>query len=72
MDENLYNVTQVYVVYHCWMPSRDGGVSAIFDTERKALDFVIKEYYDAAYFSNMTSRWLDEKACEYVVEMKVQ
>ena len=69
MDENLYNVTQVYVVYHCQQLL---GVSAIFDTERKALDFVIKEYYYAAYFSNMTSRWLDEKACEYVVEMKVQ
>ena len=51
---------------------RDGGVSAIFDTERKALDFVIKEYYDAPYFSNMTSTWLDDKACEYVVEMIVK
>ena len=50
---------------------RDGGVSAIFDTERKALDFVIKEYYDNPYFSNMNSYSLDKLARDYVVEMKV-
>jgi hypothetical protein len=60
----------VYLVYN--NSDRDGGVDAIFDTERKALDFVIKEYYDAPYFSNMTSTWLDDKACEYVVEMIVK
>ena len=60
----------VYVVYHYM--DRDGGVNAIFVTDRKALDFVIKEFYDATYFSNMTSTWLDDKACEYVVEMIVK
>ena len=60
---------KVYVVYHYM--DRDGGVSAIFDTERKALDFVIKEYYDAPYFSNMNSHSLDKLARDYVVEMKV-
>ena len=59
----------VYVVYHYM--DRDGGVSAIFDTERKALDFVIKEYYDNPYFSNMNSYSLDKLARDYVVEMKV-
>jgi hypothetical protein len=59
----------VYVVYHYM--DRDGGVSAIFDTERKALDFVIKEYYSAPYFQNMNSTWLDDNSSEYVVEMKV-
>jgi len=67
---NGINNMTVYVVYHYM--DRDGGVSAIFDTERKALDFVIKQYYDAPYFSNMTSTWLDNKACEYVVEMIVK
>ena len=47
----------VYVVYHYM--DRDGGISAIFDTERKALDFVIKEYYDNPYFSNMNFFFLD-------------
>ena len=59
----------VYVVYHYM--DRDGGVNAIFDTERKALDFVIKEYYSAPYFQNMNSTWLDDNSSEYVVEMKV-
>jgi len=59
----------VYVVYHYM--DRDGGVNAIFDTKRKALDFVIKEYYSAPYFQNMNSTWLDDNSSEYVVEMKV-
>ena len=60
---------KVYLVYN--NSDRDGGVNAIFDTERKALDFVIKEYYSAPYFQNMNSTWLDDNSSEYVVEMKV-
>ena len=59
----------VYLVYN--YIDRDGGVNAIFDTERKALDFVIAEYYSAPYFQNMNSTWLDDNSSEYVVEMKV-
>jgi len=59
----------VYLVYN--NSDRDGGVNAIFDTERKALDFVIAEYYSAPYFQNMDSTRLDNNAREYVVEMKV-
>lgn len=51
--------------------SRNEGVNAIFDTERKALDFVIKEYYSDPYFNNIDSTRLDNNAREYVVEMKV-
>ena len=60
---------KVYLVYN--NSDRDGGVDAIFDTERKALDFVIKEYYSAHYFKSMDSTSLDNLAREYVVEMKV-
>jgi len=66
--KNLSNMN-VYVVYHYM--DRDGGVNAIFDTERKALDFVIKEYYSAPYYKSMDSYSLDKNAREYVVEMKV-
>jgi len=59
----------VYIVYNYM--SRNEGVNAIFDTERKALDFAIKEYYSAPYFQNMDSTRLDNNAREYVVEMKV-
>jgi hypothetical protein len=54
----------VYLVYN--NTDRDGGVNAIFDTERKALDFVIKEYYSAPYFNNIDSILLDNLAREYV------
>jgi len=60
---------KVYLVYN--NSDRDGGVNAIFDTDRKALDFVIKEYYSAPYFESMDSYSLDKLAREYVVEMKV-
>jgi hypothetical protein len=59
----------VYLVYN--NSDRDGGVNVIFDTERKALDFVIKEYYSAPYFNNIDSILLDNLARKYVVEMKV-
>jgi len=59
----------VYLVYN--NSDRDGGVNAIFDTDRKALDFVIKEYYSAPYFKSMDSYSLDKLAREYVVKMKV-
>ncbi len=55
---------KVYLVYN--NSDRDGGVNAIFDTERKALDFVIKEYYSAPYFNNIDSILLDNIAREYV------
>ena len=55
---------KVYLVYN--NTNRDGGVNAIFDTERKALDFVIKEYYSAPYFNNIDSILLDNLARKYV------
>jgi hypothetical protein len=55
---------KVYLVYN--NTDRDGGVNAIFGTERKALDFVIKEYYSAPYFNNIDSILLDNLAREYV------
>jgi len=55
---------KVYLVYN--NSNRDGGVNAIFNTERKALDFVIKEYYSAPYFNNIDSILLDNLAREYV------
>jgi hypothetical protein len=54
----------IYLVYN--NSNRDGGVNAIFNTERKALDFVIKEYYSAPYFNNIDSILLDNLAREYV------
>ena len=60
----------VYLVYN--NSDRDGGVDAIFDTERKALDFKIKECYPDHYFKSMDSTSLDNLARKYVVEMTVR
>jgi len=62
-QKDLSNM-KVYLVYN--NSNRDGGVNAVFDTERKALDFVIKEYYSALYFNNIDSILLDNLAREYV------
>lgn len=62
-QKDLSNM-KVYLVYN--NTDRDGGVNAIFDTERKALDFVIKEYYSDPYFNNIDSILLDNLAREYV------
>jgi hypothetical protein len=56
----------VYLVYN-----NSESVDAIFDTERKALDFVIAEYYSVPYYQNMNSTSLDNLARKDVVEMKV-
>ena len=65
----MVNNMKVYLVYN--NSDRDGGVNAIFDTERKALDFMIKECYSAHYFKSMDSTLLDNLARKYIVEMKV-
>ena len=61
---------KVYVVYN--YVDRDGGVNAIFDSHRKAVDYVIKEYYNDAFYSNMPAHWLDNNAQTYVVEMEIK
>lgn len=71
--QNLSSSTKtnmkVYVVYNYM--DRDGGVSAIFDSHRKAVDYVIKEYYDDDFSRNLPAHWLDNNAQAYVVEMEV-
>lgn len=47
-------------------------VGAVFDTERKALDYVIKEMYSSPHYSKMIPAWLDDNARPHVVEMEVK
>ena len=47
-------------------------VSAVFDTERKALDYVIKEMYSGPFYSKMIPAWLDDNARPHVVEKEVE
>jgi hypothetical protein len=47
-------------------------VGAVFDTERKALDYVIKNRYSEPFYKGMNPAWLDDNARPHVVEIKVQ
>ncbi len=47
-------------------------VGAVFDTERKALDYVIKKEYSGSFYSKMIPAWLDDNARPHVVEMEVE
>jgi hypothetical protein len=65
---------KVYLAYvGCAFEGHDEEVvGAVFDTERKALDYVIKEYYSEPFYKGMNPDWLDNNASPYVVEMEVQ
>lgn len=47
-------------------------VKAVFDTERKALDYVIKHCFSGSFYKGMNPDWLDNNASPYVVEMEVE
>jgi hypothetical protein len=44
----------------------------VFDTKRKALDYVIKEYYSGPFYKGMNPDWLDNNASPYVIEKEVE
>jgi hypothetical protein len=47
-------------------------VGAVFDSERKALDYVIKAMYSGSFYSKMIPAWLDNNASPYVIEKEVE
>jgi hypothetical protein len=47
-------------------------VGDVFDTERKALDYVIQQMYSGPFYSKMIPAWLDDNARPHVVEMEVK
>jgi hypothetical protein len=64
-------------VYLAYVDSRIEGrdeqiVGAVFDTERKALDYVIKKCYSDSFYSKMSLAWLDDNARPHVEEEEVQ
>jgi hypothetical protein len=54
----------------------DTGVNideiAIFDTERKALDYIIQKKYSGVHYEDMSLDWKETNARRYVVEIKVK
>jgi hypothetical protein len=65
---------KVYLAYvGCAFEGHDEEVvGAVFNTERKALDYVIKEMYSGPFYSKMIPAWLDDNARPHVVEMEVK
>ena len=55
---------------HC--DGSDREVAGVFDSERKALDFVIKNEYSGPFYSKMGPTFLDDNARPYIEEMEVQ
>ena len=44
----------------------------IFDTERKALDYIIQKKYSSVHYEDMSLDWKETNARRYVVETKVK
>jgi hypothetical protein len=47
-------------------------VKKVFDTERKALDYVIKQYYSGPEYHKLGQTMLDDNASNDVEEMEVE
>ena len=62
---------KVYLVYN---DPEDGVelIDKVFDTERKALDYVIKKYYSGPEYCKLGPTMLDENASGNVQEMELE
>jgi hypothetical protein len=65
---------KVYLVYGLDLDDscEEPFVKKVFANERKALDYVIKQYYSGPFYSKMIPAWLDDNARPHVVEMEVE
>jgi len=44
----------------------------VFDSERKALDYIIDKYYSSDFYKDRNSDWIDEHARDYIAEKEVR
>lgn len=65
---------KVYLVYGLDLDDscEEPIVKKVFANERKALDYVIKQYYSDPFYSKMNPDWLDDNARPNVVETEVE
>ena len=64
----MVNNMKVYLVYGL---DKD-FVKKVFDTERKALDYVIKQYYSGPEYCKLGQTMLDDNASGNVQEMELE
>jgi hypothetical protein len=62
---------KVYLVY-AYTEDENGIIDKIFDTKRKALDYVIKQYYSDPFHKKMNPDWLDNNASKFVAEKELE
>ena len=65
---------KVYLVYGLDLDDscEEPFVKKVFANKRKALDYVIKQYYSDPFYKKMNPDWLDNNASPYVVEKEVE
>jgi hypothetical protein len=65
---------KVYLVYGLDLDDscEEPIVKKVFDNERKALDYVIKQCYSGPFYSKMIPAWLDDNARPHIVETEVE
>ncbi|CAK0765612.1 hypothetical protein CCP3SC1AL1_3830002 [Gammaproteobacteria bacterium] len=65
---------KVYLVYGLDLDDscEEPFVKKVFANKRKALDYVIKQYYSDPFYSKMNPDWLDDNARPNVVETEVE
>ena len=62
---------KVYLVYN---DAEDGNsiIDRVFNTERKALDYVIKKYYSDSQYCKLGQTMSDDNASNHVEEMELE
>ena len=62
---------KVYLVYN---DAEDGNsiIDRVFNTERKALDYVIKKYYSGPQYCKLGQTMSDDNASNHVEEMELE
>ena len=62
---------KVYLVYN---DAEDGNsiIDRVFNTERKAIDYVIKKYYSRPEYRKLGQTMSDDNASNHVEEMELE
>jgi len=65
---------KVYLVYGLDLNDscEEPFVKKVFANKRKALDYIIKQYYSGPFYSKMNPDWLDDNARPHIVETEVE
>ena len=71
LQKRRLNNMKVYIVCDHTEDTID-MIDKIFDTKRKAYDYVINKYYSSPFYKGMNPDWLDHNARPHVVEKEVE